>query len=350
MDSIKIAKVENVKLDKGQTNVVGTLHLTTYQLIFEFPENVEELLFIVYPIIHTVECRPPTNSEPKLWPLIIRCRNFVFFTLYLTFEQDAIDVFDTIQKLTCIKGSISQVYAFDYKPEKEFICNDGWSLYDPSKEFARMGLTRSWRFSHINKKYDFCPTYPHLLVFPSKISDTVLGYATRFRSKSRVPTLSYLHWSNKASITRSSQPMVGLKQNRSIQDEKLIEAIFQSNLPTSSNGRQIYGSTSTNLIVDARPTANAMANGVMGAGSENIENYKNCTKCYMGIDNIHVMRDSLGKLVEVIQSAEASGSPIKKQHLDRSNWLKHISSLLLRTDELTYFYNNRNTLLASRHS
>ncbi|CAJ0866332.1 3607_t:CDS:10 [Entrophospora sp. SA101] len=328
MDSIKIAKVENVKLDKGQTNVVGTLHLTTYQLIFEFPENVEELLFIVYPIIHTVECRPPTNSEPKLWPLIIRCRNFVFFTLYLTFEQDAIDVFDTIQKLTCIKGSISQVYAFDYKPEKEFICNDGWSLYDPSKEFARMGLTRSWRFSHINKKYDFCPTYPHLLVFPSKISDTVLGYATRFRSKSRVPTLSYLHWSNKASITRSSQPMVGLKQNRSIQDEKLIEAIFQSNLPTSSNGRQIYGSTSTNLIVDARPTANAMANGVMGAGSENIENYKNCTKCYMGIDNIHVMRDSLGKLVEVIQSAEASGSPIKKQHLDRSNWLKHISSLL----------------------
>lgn len=92
--------------------------------------------------------------------------------------------------------------------------------------------------------------------------------------------------------------MVGLKQNRSIQDEKLIEAIFQSNLLTQSNGRQIYGSTQTNLIMDARPTANAMANGVMGAGSENIENYKNCTKCYMGIDNIHVMRDSLGKLVE----------------------------------------------------
>jgi len=91
--------------------------------------------------------------------------------------------------------------------------------------------------------------------------------------------------------------MVGLKQNRSIQDEKLIEAIFMTNVPQSSTG-PVYGSTATNLIIDARPTANAVANTAVGAGTENMENYRNCKKVYSGIENIHVMRDSLNKLVE----------------------------------------------------
>ena len=92
--------------------------------------------------------------------------------------------------------------------------------------------------------------------------------------------------------------MVGLKQNRSIQDEKLIEAIFLTNVPQSTLGYPVYGSTATNMIIDARPTANAVANTAVGAGTENMENYRNCKKYYSGIENIHVMRDSLNKLVE----------------------------------------------------
>jgi myotubularin-related protein 6/7/8 len=92
--------------------------------------------------------------------------------------------------------------------------------------------------------------------------------------------------------------MVGIQKKRSIQDEKLIQAIFESSLTISSNGRPVYGSTLRNLIIDARPTANAMANTAMGAGSENTEYYKNCEKRFMGIENIHVMRESLGKIVD----------------------------------------------------
>lgn len=92
--------------------------------------------------------------------------------------------------------------------------------------------------------------------------------------------------------------MVGFKQARSIQDEKIIEAAFASNVPVSPNGRPVYGSTATNLIVDARPMANAMGNVARGAGTENMENYRNCKKIYIAIDNIHVMRDSLAKMSE----------------------------------------------------
>jgi hypothetical protein len=44
--------------------------------------------------------------------------------------------------------------------------------------------------------------------------------------------------------------------------------------------------------------ANAVGNVARGAGTENMENYRNCKKNYMGIDNIHVMRDSLARMCD----------------------------------------------------
>lgn len=72
-----------------------------------------------------------------------------------------------------------------------------------------------------------------------------------------------------------------------------------------------------------------MANVAKGAGTENMENYKGAKKAYLGIDNIHVMRDSLNRLVEAIRDAENSQSGmIDRYALRRSNWLKHISALM----------------------
>ncbi|CAG8677753.1 11480_t:CDS:2, partial [Paraglomus brasilianum] len=89
--------VEEVHMERGQTTTVGTLHLTTHQLFFNSPN---EELWLPYPIIHTVERRPP-NSQGR-WPLLIRCRNFVFVTILVRNENEAVDVFESIQKLTCI--------------------------------------------------------------------------------------------------------------------------------------------------------------------------------------------------------------------------------------------------------
>jgi myotubularin-related protein 6/7/8 len=214
------------------------------------------------------------------------------------------------------------------------------------------------------------------MVVPSKISDTVIAYACKYRSKGRIPALSYLHWANhvglrerngncsgklipypilQASITRCSQPLVGLKNNRSNQDERLIEAIFSSHvspdtayappsgeygggyglqasgsskaISTSDSAGTVYGATATNLIVDARPTANAMANVATGAGTENMEYYKMARKTYLGIENIHVMRDSLKKVETALQRADQTGM-MDRHLLRRSNWLKHISAIL----------------------
>lgn len=118
--------------------------------------------------------------------------------------------------------------------------------------------------------------------------------------------------------------MVGLKIARSAQDEKLIDSIFHTHLAPETSYSPVtplYGATATNLIIDARPTKNAMANVVQGAGTENMENYRGAKKAYLGIDNIHVMRGSLNRVVEALE-------PVDRAALRRSGWLKHISTLL----------------------
>ncbi|KAF9436646.1 hypothetical protein BGZ76_003372 [Entomortierella beljakovae] len=295
-----------------------------HHLIFGHPDLE---IWISYPTIHSVEKSLPTANNT--WPLHIRCYNFVFITLVFQAEKDVTDVYESIQRLTCV-NSVEQLYAFVYTPSPPFKTNDGWKIYDPLVEYERMGViskNEQWRISDLNQTFTFSPTYPQVLVVPSKISDAVLTYAAKHRSKARIPALSYLHWNNMASITRSSQPMVGLKQNRSIQDEKLIEAIFLTNVPQTSGGLPVYGSTATNLIIDARPTANAVANTAVGAGTENMENYRNCKKVYSGIDNIHVMRDSLNKLVEALQEIDTKGT-VSKTALQKSGWLKHIGAVM----------------------
>lgn len=140
--------------------------------------------------------------------------------------------------------------------------------------------------------------------------------------------------------------MVGLTNNRSIQDEKLIEAIFQSHHSPESRGGSspVYGATTTNLIIDARPTTNAMANVAKGAGTENMDHYKEGKKAYLGVDNIHVMRDSLNKVVEALREADALAAIaggegpgiipssdiqfLDRQALRKSGWLRHISAIL----------------------
>ncbi|KZO95777.1 phosphatases II [Calocera viscosa TUFC12733] len=350
MDAIKVAKVDNVVYRGNDGPATGCLHLTAHHLIFTDSSSQSEK-WVPYPLISLVTRLPQTLTGSS--PLALRCRTFDSFVLFFPREESAADVFESVRELT-VTSSISSMYAFFYRPNPPFDVSDGWGLYSPREEFARMGVgsrTKAWRFTDINKDYSFCPTYAARLVVPARISDTVLTHAAKYRSKARIPALTYHHWANFATITRSSQPMVGLTNSRSIQDEKLIEAIFQSHLnPTSAFGGEVkpkpgqpvvYGATATNLIIDARPTTNAMANVAKGAGTEKMEHYREGKKAYLGIDNIHVMRDSLARVVDCLREADMLASSLQagengqsgvvlldRHALRKSGWLRHISAIL----------------------
>ena len=90
----------------------------------------------------------------------------------------------------------------------------------------------------------------------------------------------------------------------------------------------IYGAQQHNLIVDARPTVNAYAMQAVGLGSENMDNYRFATKAYLGIDNIHVMRDSLTKVIDALKESDLTPLAPNRDALAKSGWLKHISGML----------------------
>jgi len=53
-------------------------------------------------MIHTVERRQPLGLGVEGCALRFRCRDFNFFTLNFRNDQDGKDVFDSVQKLTCV--------------------------------------------------------------------------------------------------------------------------------------------------------------------------------------------------------------------------------------------------------
>ncbi|KAL1989346.1 hypothetical protein VTN96DRAFT_108 [Rasamsonia emersonii] len=395
MERTRIAKVENVTLARRGEQVTGTLHLTPHHLIFSHTPHVSDEaqaqgtvirpreLWITYPIISFCTFRPAPAVSRQPSSIRLRCRDFTFVCFYFASESKARDVYETLKQWTCKVGRVDKLYAFTYQPPAPERDINGWELYDARKEWARQGIGKEgsntgWRISQINADYTFSPTYPALLPVPATISDNTINYAGRYRSRARIPVLTYLHPVNNCSITRSSQPLVGVRQNRSIQDEKLLAAIFSTSrserplanvaspnpeqestnssleeAPAGSNpdceltnseefeaemvasargGREekphIYGAQQRNLIVDARPTVNAYAMQAVGLGSENMDNYKFATKAYLGIDNIHVMRESLNKVVEALKDSDVTPLGPNRELLAKSGWLKHIAAIL----------------------
>ncbi|KIX02013.1 uncharacterized protein Z518_07952 [Rhinocladiella mackenziei CBS 650.93] len=408
MERTRIAKVDDVTLSRRGEQVKGALHLTPHHIIFvhtPFPSKSSSTtpngkpprpreLWITYPIIQqcTLRTSPTASRQPSC--VRLRCRDFTFACFYFIDDRKARDVYDSVRAWTCKLSGIERLYAFTYQPQgpEKDVNPNGWSLYDPVRELRRMGVgdeskKSAWRISTINNDYAFAETYPAVLAVPASISDNTLNYAGRYRSRARIPVLTYLHPVNDCSITRCSQPLVGVRGNRSIQDEKLVAAIFnttraerplsaysspppereesrssketsssitlEGDLPQTADAEAIenavmkklrgddelssgsdekrpvvYGAQQRNMIVDARPTVNALAMQAVGMGSEDMSNYKFASKVYLGIDNIHVMRDSLQKVVDTLKDSDLTPLGPNREQLQKSNWLKHVASVL----------------------
>ncbi|KAJ5079150.1 myotubularin-related [Anaeramoeba ignava] len=196
----------------------------------------------------------------------------------------------------------------------------GWFIYDPLKEYKRQGIESTqkskWKIVDWNSEFGICTTYPKYLVIPSNISQSHLEKLKKFRTKQRIPVLTWRNPKKLNTICRSSQPKVGVARSKNESDEKLILVISQKN--PSKLPLQIY---------DCRPKANAVANKAKGGGFESLNNYKTSELTFLGIDNIHTMRESFTKL---INSALYSFNDDKKwfAELDNSGWLIHIQKLV----------------------
>lgn len=223
------------------------------------------------------------------------------------------DVFEKLQQYAFPLNNKLSLFAFEYK-EKYPV--NGWQVYEPIAEYKRLGsITETWKITKINENYELCDSYPAILVVPSAASEDDLRQVAQFRSKGRIPVLSWLHPESQASLTRCAQPCVGVSGKRSKEDERYVQMIMDAN----AQSHKIY-------IMDARPSANAVANKARGGGYENEDFYQNADVVYLDIPNIHVIRESWRKVKDVFYP----GLVEQKWHsnLEASQWLDHLRAIL----------------------
>lgn len=77
-----------------------------------------------------------------------------------------------------------------------------WSRLDWEKEFERQDISDSWKESNFNTGYVYCDTYPERLWIPKPATSQLLIGSCRFRSRARLPVLTYFYKHNGASICR----------------------------------------------------------------------------------------------------------------------------------------------------
>ncbi|XP_044537064.1 myotubularin-related protein 7 [Gracilinanus agilis] len=310
-------KVENVRLmdrTSSKKPVLGTLYLTATHVIFveNVPETRKET-WILHSEISSIEKQATTAGG---CPLLIRCKNFQVLHLVVPQERDCQDVYISLLRLARpVKYEELFCFSFNPKLDKEER-EQGWRLVDLREEYKRMGIPNScWHLSDVNRDYRVCDSYPTDVYVPKSATAHIIVGSSKFRSRRRFPALSYYCKDTNASICRSSQPLSGFSA-RCLEDEQMLQAIRRAN-PGSDF---MY-------VVDTRPKLNAMANRAAGKGYENEDNYADIKFQFIGIENIHVMRSSLQKMLEVCELRSPSMSDFL-WGLENSGWLRHIKAIL----------------------
>ncbi|XP_067280485.1 myotubularin-related protein 1b isoform X2 [Pseudorasbora parva] len=295
--------------------VRGTLTITDYKLYFKsLTRDSPFVLDVNLGAVSRLESIAVQSHGDNTQGLEIVCkdlRNPRF--AYKKEGQSNLEVFETMSKYAFPLSHNLPIFAFKYK---ETFPEDGWKIYDPIAEYKRQGLpNESWIISKMNSSYEVCETYPALLVLPSNVTEDELKRVAAFRAKRRFPVLSWIHPESQAAIVRCGQPQVGPSDRRCREDERYLQTILDANAQSHKL-----------CIFDARQCTVADTNKAKDGGYENESFYINVELNFLEIPNIHVMRESLRKLKEVVYPA------IDQQHwfssVDSTHWLEYIRLLL----------------------
>nr|XP_046162956.1 myotubularin-related protein 2 isoform X2 [Oncorhynchus gorbuscha] len=282
----------------------GTLTVTNYRLFFKCMDREPAfVLDLPLGVVSRVEKIGGASS-----------RGEVSYGLVCKMEDSLRkSIFEILMKFSFPVSNGLTIFAFEYG---QVYPENGWKVYDAQAEYKRQGLpNESWRITKVNDHYELCDTYPSTLVVPVNIPDEELKRVAAFRAKGRIPVLSWIHPESQATVIRCSQPMVGVNGKRSKDDEKYLQTIMDAN----AQSHKLF-------IFDARPSVNAAANKMKGGGYESEDAYQNAELVFLDIHNIHVMRESLRKLKEVVYPN------IEESHwfsnLESTHWLEHIKLIL----------------------
>ncbi|XP_064374324.1 myotubularin isoform X6 [Dromaius novaehollandiae] len=296
--------------------VKGRVYITNYRLYLRSVEtDPVVVLNVPLGVISRIEKMGGASSRGEnSYGLDITCKDMRNLRFALKQEgHSRRDIFEVLTKHAFPQSHNLPFFAF---ANEEKFSENGWMVYSPMCEYRRQGLPNErWRVTFINEHYGLCDTYPSLLVVPYNATDDDLKKVAAFRSRNRIPVLSWIHPENQAVIMRCSQPLVGMSGKRNKDDERYLDIIREAN-----------GQISKLTIYDARPNVNAVANKATGGGYESEDAYPNAELFFLDIHNIHVMRESLKKLKDIVYPNVEESHWLSS--LESTHWLEHIKLVL----------------------
>ncbi|KAK2188568.1 hypothetical protein NP493_128g03026 [Ridgeia piscesae] len=295
----------------------GVLTLTNYKLYFTSSDrDITVVLHVPLGVVSRVEkVGRVTSRGENSYGIEIMCKDMRNLRFAHRQEQHSRrQVFEKLNQFAFPVTNKLPLFAYEFK--ERYTGTNGWNVYDAVSELRRQGVpTDSWRISRINENYELSDTYPSIFSVPATATDEDLRYVASFRSRCRIPVLSWIHPESQATITRSSQPLVGVAGKRSKDDERYIQMIMDAN----AQSHKLY-------IMDARPSVNAVANKARGGGYESEDTYQNAELVFLDIHNIHVMRESLRKLKDVCFPTIDDAHWLS--NIEATHWLDHIKQIL----------------------
>jgi hypothetical protein len=102
----------------------------------------------------------------------------------------------------------------------------------------------------------------------------------KYRSKQRLPVVTWFDVRTGAHIARSAQPLVGMNSKRCLEDEKLVRDLAALTFREVVNAQgDVVWAPCTYYIADARSKFATRGNQAMGKGTEQVITRGSCARC-----------------------------------------------------------------------
>jgi hypothetical protein len=189
--------------------------------------------------------------------------------------------------------------------------------YSMLAEYERLGLTSATGLRVMDQgDLKMCASYPRWIVVPEAMTNEELIRVAAYRSKERIPAIVWRDKETRATMSRSSQPLVGMSSNRCFDDEKLLRCLMEL------SGKQRF------VIIDARRRIASYGNKAIGKGTELLKWYPGCEISFCDIENIHSVRESASGLHALCRPFALQQGNAFAGKLDSTQWLHHVYSIL----------------------
>ena len=338
-ENLEKFKADCILYDKKNNSFNGTLDVDEkYKCIFSIKENKEKIYYndeyYTFSLLEIKNYNKNQNyysGKENLVEINLKDNRYFLFKFP---NNNNYNEFIEILSLFAFPDNSDAFFKNAYTrynilKKKKFDIN-GWEIYNFDKEFKRQKVDFKNIYNIVdNSDFRFCSSYPIKIITP-KMPLQDLKKCASFRTKNRIPTLTYRH-KNGFCIWRSSQTQSGF-MGKSKKDIEFLTKISEA---------------SKKLIVyDARPKLNAMANKLKGAGYENTNNYPNIKMeiVFCGIPNIHSVRTSYEKMFTNISYNNDNEYSVIA-NLPSTSWYETIILILKSGFQIYNSINNKCTVL-----